>query len=140
MIAAAVTLVAACDEKLADVAGPTPNLQPTLSSIQHEIFDAADSTGRPACITCHTDQGRTPSGGLVLINGRAYQSLVGVASRFKAGATLVLAGDPDNSYLVHKLEGASDIAGVRMPRGGPYLSQGQILIIRRWIQLGARNE
>ena len=38
----------ACDEKLSDVAGPTPNLEPTLSSIQREIFNTQDSTGRLA--------------------------------------------------------------------------------------------
>jgi hypothetical protein len=139
LLATAIGL-AACDEKLKDVAGPTPNLQPTLSSIQREIFNASDSSGRQACINCHTDQGRNPSGGLVLLEGRAYQALVGVPSRVKAGATLVVAGDADLSYLVHKLEGAADISGVRMPRGGPYLTEGQMLIIRRWIQLGAKND
>jgi hypothetical protein len=132
---------AACDEKLADLAGPTPNLTPTFSSIQQEIFNTTDSSGRLACINCHTDQGRTPAGGLLLLEGRSYAALINVPSRFKAGATLVIPGDPDNSYLVHKLEGRSDIAGTRMPRGtGPYLTQGQMDIIRRWIALGAKND
>jgi len=30
--------------------------------------------------------------------------------------------------------------GDRMPRLGPYLSDGQIRIIRRWIELGAKND
>ena len=132
---------AACDERLSDVAGPTPNLQPTLSSIQREIFNVSDSTGRLACTGCHTNVGRTPTGGLNLVEGQAYQSLVGQPSRAKAGAILVAPGDPDNSYLLKKLEGASDIVGVRMPRGtGPSLGAGQISIIRRWIQLGAKND
>ncbi len=50
------------------------------------------------------------------------------------------AGDPDNSYLLHKLETRTDIIGVRMPQRGPYLSDGQIAIIRRWIELGARRD
>lgn len=132
---------AACDEKLADVAGPTPNLVPTFSSIQREIFNAADSSGRLACIGCHTDNGRTPAGGLVLLEGRSYQALVGQSSRFKPGAVLVVAGDPGSSYVIHKLEGAADIAGSRMPRGtGPFLTSGQMQIIRRWIALGAKND
>jgi hypothetical protein len=132
----------ACDEGLPSVAGPTPALTPTLSSIQDEIFSSQDSTGRLACIQCHTDSGRTPAGpGLVLLEGRSYQSLVGVASRGKAGAVLVIPGDPDNSYLIQKLEGASSIAGLRMPRNnGPFLTEGQLRIIRRWIELGARND
>lgn len=132
---------AACDEKLSDVAGPTPNLVPTLSSIQQEIFNTTDSSGRLACINCHTDVGRTPAGGLVLLEGRSYQALVGQPSRFKAGAIFVVPGDPDASYLIHKLDGAADIAGSRMPRGtGPFLTSGQMQIIRRWIELGAKNE
>lgn len=134
-------VAAGCDEKLSDVAGPSPNLQPTFASIQREIFSAADSSSRLACTPCHSDAGRTPSGGLVLLEGRAYQALVSQASRQKAGATLVVPGDPESSYLVKKLEGASDISGVRMPRStGPYLTAGQMSIIRRWIALGARND
>lgn len=131
----------ACDEKLSDVAGPTPNLQPTFASIQREIFNVTDSTGRLSCTQCHTNVGRNPSGGLVLLEGQAYQALVGVGSRGKPGATLVAPGDPENSYLLKKLDGSPDIIGVRMPRGnGPFLTAGQISIIRRWIALGARND
>ena len=132
--------VTSCDEKLSDLTGPTPNLEPTFSSIQHEIFETTDSSGRLACTNCHTNIGRNPSGGLNLVAGISYASLVGVASTAKAGAVRVIAGDPDNSYLVHKLLGSSDIVGVRMPRGtGPYLTDGQIMVIKRWIAVGAPN-
>lgn len=133
---------AACDENLSDLTGPTPNLQPTLSSIQSDIFDTTDSSGRLACTGCHTDAGgRTPAGGLNLRSGVAYANLVAVAGRGKPGAVRVIPGDPANSYIVHKLEGRADIVGVRMPRGnGPFLTQGQILVIKRWIELGARND
>ena len=70
--------VAGCDEELSSITGPTPNLEPTLSSIQTNIFNMSDSSGRLACIGCHTDQGRAPAGaGLVLLEGRSYQQLVG---------------------------------------------------------------
>jgi hypothetical protein len=129
-----------CDEKLSSLTGPTPNLTPTFTSIQQNIFNVSDSSGRLACTQCHSDQGRNPSGGLVLLEGRGHQNLVGRPSTGKPGATLVIPGDPGNSYLVKKLEGAPDITGVRMPRGnGPFLSQGQMLVIRRWIELGAPN-
>ncbi len=141
LVLAATFAGAACDEKLSDVAGPTPNLTPTYSSIQQEIFNTTDSSGRLACIGCHTDNGRTPAGGLILLEGRSYQALVSQPSRFKAGAIFVVPGDPDASYLIHKLEGAADIAGSRMPRGtGPFLTTGQMQIIRRWIELGAKND
>ena len=132
---------AACDEKLSDVAGPTPNLQPTLASIQREIFNTTDSSGRQACTQCHTQAARNFVGGLVLAEGLSYQALVNQPSRNKPGAIRVIPGDPDGSYLIHKLEGGPGIAGIRMPgTGGPYLTAGQISIIRRWIQLGAKND
>ena len=130
-----------CDEKLSDIAGPSPNLQPTFSSIQCEIFETTDASGRAACTQCHSDVGRTPSGGLNLRHDVAYANLVGVASRGKAGAVRVVGGDPDHSYILDKLLGAGDIVGERMPRtGGPYLTEGQIAIIRRWIETGAKND
>ena len=53
----------------------------------------------------------------------------------------VAPGDPANSYFIHKLEGGPNIVGERMPRGtGPYLTAGQMLVIRRWIELGAAND
>lgn len=138
---ALVCAVSACDEQLSDVAGPTPNLTPTFSSIQREIFDTTDSSGRVACISCHTDVGRMPAGGLVLLEGRSYQNLVNQSSRLKPGATFVMPGNPDGSYLVQKLEGAPDIVGQQMPRtGGPFLTSGQMQIIRRWIADGAAND
>ena len=130
-----------CDEKLSDIAGPTPNLHPTFTSIQRDIFSAADSSGRAACTQCHNAGNRNSAAGLSLAEGAAYNELVNVASSRKAGAIRVVPGDPDASYLIHKLEGRSDIVGQRMPRtGGPYLTAGQISIIRRWIALGARND
>jgi hypothetical protein len=131
---------AACDEKLSSITGPTPNLSPTFSSIQQTLFNVTDSSGRLACVQCHSDQGRPTVSNLVLLEGRSYQQLVGRPSTSKPGATLVIPGDPDNSYLVKKLEGASDIVGLRMPRNnGPFLSEGQMLVIRRWITEGAAN-
>jgi hypothetical protein len=131
--------VAACDEKLSDVTGPTENLTPTFSSIQNDIFNAADSAGRLACTQCHNAIGGRFNG-LDLSPAVAYANLVGRASFGKPGAVRVIAGDPENSYLVHKIEGRPGIVGARMPFMGPYLTNGQILVIKRWIELGARND
>ena len=127
-----------CDESLSNVAGPTPNLEPTFSSIQQEIFSSGDSSGRPACTNCHNAIG-SRFNGLDLSPAVSYNNLVNVASRERPGVTRVLPNNPDASYLIHKLEGQSTIAGVRMPLGGPFLETGQIQIIRRWIEIGAPN-
>src|SRR5436309_15959918 len=127
-----------CDEKLSSVAGPTPNLEPTFASIQSDIIQSTDSLGRTPCVQCHTSTGRNPSGGLDLNPSAAYDQLVNVAVRGKPGAIRVIPGDPDNSYLIQKLEGSPLIVGRRMPQNGPpYLTDGQIRIIRRWIAIGA---
>lgn len=141
IIGAALLGAAACDEKLSDIAGPTPNLEPTFSSINAVLLQASDSSGRRACVQCHTDQGRTPAARLLLTPGAAYSSLVNAGSVNRPGEVLVKPGDPDGSYLIQKLAGSAGIAGVRMPLGSPaYLTEGQILIIRSWIAKGARND
>jgi hypothetical protein len=140
IVAAALAVVSGgCDESLSDVAGPTPDLQPTFSSIQREIFNTTDSSGRQACITCHVTGG--PGGFMPLTEGVSYGNLVNRVSTAKPGAVRVIPGDAANSYLIHKLEGAPDIVGQRMPRtGGPYLTEGQIRIIEEWIRRGANND
>ena len=68
----------------------------------------------------------------------AYDQLVNFASRGKPTATRVVPGDVGNSYLILKLKGAPGIVGRRMPFSGPpYLTDGQLLILRRWIAIGA---
>ena len=127
-VVAFASFMAACDEKLSDLAGPSPNLQPTFASIQHEIFETTDASGRAACTNCHTDTGgRTPSGGLNLRHDIAYASLVSVASRGKTGAVRVIPGDVDDSYIVQKLEGRPGIVGERMP-----ISVTRLLPLKVW--------
>jgi hypothetical protein len=95
-----------------------------------------------ACTNCHNAVFSQFNGsGLNLTHAVAYANLVGVVSRTKPSTVRVVAGDPENSYLIHKLEGRPGIVGVRMPFSGPpYLTDGQILVIKRWIELGARND
>jgi hypothetical protein len=66
----------ACDEDLSSLTGPTPNLTPTFSSIQNEIFNTTDSSGRTACHLPHAAAFQRRTDRTV-----AYGNLVGVASR-----------------------------------------------------------
>lgn len=123
---------AACSDSKSPTAPSTP-AAPTLAMIQTQIFD-------PACASCHTDNGRTPAGGTNLRAGASFGALVNIPSTGLAGATRVIPGNPSGSYLVQKLEGASNIVGLRMPRTGPpYLTDAQVKMIRDWIQAGALN-
>lgn len=112
------------------VTGPQ-GLQPTLQSIQANVF-------RPKCSGCHS--GPTSSDlpdGMNLSSAQASNNaLVGVASLQVPSIMRVAAGNADDSYLIQKLEGTAD-DGDRMPRGGPFLSQADINVIRSWINNGA---
>ena len=139
-IAAFAATAAACDEKLSSVTGPTPNLEPTFASIQANIFEAGDSSGRVPCTNCHTNVGRTPAGNLNLLHDVAYDQLGNRASGQRGAWSLVAPKNPNGSYLVEKLVASPSaaITGLRMPRNGPpYLTDGQILVIKRWIENGA---
>ena len=137
VVLAIVATAAACDENLSTLAGPTPSLEPTFSSIQRDIFETTDTAGRVGCVGCHTNVGRNPAGGLNLLASVSYASLVNTPSTQSAGVARVTPGSPDRSYLIQKLEGPG-VVGLRMPRNGPpYLTSGQMTIIRRWVEIGA---
>lgn len=94
---------------------------------------------RTQCAGCHLT-GDEP-GGMKLYPAAAHQSLVGVPS---AGSPLqrVAAGNPNESYLLHKLQGTHlDVggAGVRMPFAQAPLPEESLQLIRRWIEEGAQN-
>lgn len=144
-IAALAAGVTACDESADDfnwtsLSGPTPNLEPRFLSIQQNIFEAPDSSGRVACTNCHTNVGRAPAGNLNLLRDFAYDQLVNRSSGQRAGTPLVAPNNSAGSYLIEKLVAVptAPIVGRRMPIGGPpFLTDGQILVIKRWIDTGA---
>ena len=81
------------------------------------------------------------SGGLVLVEGQSYANLVNVepqnAAAQQAGMLRVIPFNPDNSFLVVKLENPTLAMGSRMPLGKLPLSADQIQLIRNWIAAGA---
>jgi hypothetical protein len=50
----------------------------------------------------------------------------------------IIAGKADSSIIVKKLS-ASPPFGDRMPRGGPYLTDSTIQILKTWINQGAKD-
>jgi hypothetical protein len=64
---------------------------------------------------------------------------VGVSSVEVSSLRRVNPGNPNDSYLVQKLEGSAAV-GARMPFGGPYLDAATIALVRQWIADGALKE
>jgi len=129
----------ACGGSSSSPATPTPtpgggggSITPTFSQVQSQILT-------PICTRCHVDGGPSGADNLILTASVAYANLVNVPSHEKSSAIRVVPGDPDNSYIVQKLEGASGIVGARMPFGGPFLTADQVSLIRQWIAAGALN-
>ena len=128
-------LAAACGAP-AGTTSPTTGAPPVtlikLSSDVQLIFNAS-------CVVCH--QGVSAAGGMNLEAGQAYGSTVSKNSS-QSSLLRVKPNDPDNSYLVRKLEGTQVQAGgsgARMPLNANPLPASQIEIIRRWISQGAPN-
>ena len=103
----------------------TPSSGATLDAIQAAVFT-------PSCATagCHT--GEDPPQELRLDEGFSFDNLVDVPSNEVPELLRVEPGNPDDSYLVQKIEGTA-AEGARMPLGAPPLDQGLIDDIREWI-------
>jgi hypothetical protein len=101
-----------------------------LQSIQDNVFT-------PICSKCHI--GASAPEGLQLDAAHSYNLLVGVPSVEQPTLLRVKPGDPDDSYMVHKIEGLAGISGGQMPLGETPLPQATINAIRQWITNGAPN-
>lgn len=112
-------------------------LGPTLDQIQAVVFG-------PVCSGCHTGPtGVVLPGGMDLSTADAsYDALVGaggvgVPSIQEPTIMRVLPGDPDNSYLIQKMEGNAATGSVMPPSG--MLAPATIAEIRQWITDGGQR-
>jgi len=101
-----------------------------FQSIQDNVFT-------PICSKCHIGGGAPE--GLQLDAAHSYNLLVGTPSAEQPALLRVKPGDPDNSYMVRKIEGLPGITGLQMPYMEMPLSQPTIDAIRQWITNGAPN-
>lgn len=114
--------------------GPPPPPPPTgtvtadFESIQANVFT-------PICSPCHSGAGAPE--GMMLDAAHSYNMIVGVPSTERPNVDRIKPGDPDNSYLVRKIQGGPDIDGVQMPFGETPLPQSTIDAIRTWVANGA---
>ena len=102
-----------------------PLYEPTYDNVFEQTFKGCSVGGS----ACHSEQGA--KGGLVLSDKElAYTSLLNPP----ATAPRVIAGDPECSSLVHRLESTDN--AVVMPPGNP-LSASERCAIEQWIRQGA---
>jgi methionine-rich copper-binding protein CopC len=102
-----------------------------FQSIQDNVFT-------PICSKCHIGGGAPE--GLQLDAAHSYNLLVGVPSAEEPALLRVKPGDPDNSYMVRKIEGpTAGIIGAQMPYMETPLPQATIDAIRQWVTNGAPN-
>ena len=111
---------------------PAPSTA-TLSFIQDNVFT-------PSCAISGCHGSPNPAQGMNLTAGLAFSNIVGIQSGQQPPLLRVNPGNPDDSYLIRKLEGGPSITGVRMPKIGCCLSQETIDNIRQWITDGALDD
>ena len=132
-------LILSCTKEKRDAVIPTSNFQPagpaTFSTIQSDVILLGCAVSG-----CH-DNRANPAANLSLVNAEtSYNQMVNQPSTQLPGMKMVLPGDPDNSYLVHKLRGTHlSIGGTgqNMPQYAAALPQGQIDRIVQWVLDGA---
>lgn len=122
--------LSACEHSDPIVDGGNGGLEPTLESIQTNIFNTSC-----ALSGCHL--GSNAPQGLDLSEGNAREHLVNVASGEVPDLLRVDPGNASDSYLILKLEGNERIVGGRMPLNASPLSSEEIGIVREWIDGGA---
>ncbi len=110
---------------------PEEPLEPVFSSIQSKVLT-------PSCATASCHSGANPPASLNLVATNSYTMLVGIQSSQEPGLQRVEQGDPDNSYLIHKLSGTA-MTGDTMPPAGA-LDAADIAVIRQWILAGALDD
>ena len=111
---------------------PPGAIGPNFSEIQANIIE-------PNCATTGCHLGVAAPQGLRLDSASSYGMLVGVPSNESPSILRVVPGDPDNSYLVQKLEGSASV-GAQMPLGAPAVDSVSIDVIRQWISDGAIDD
>lgn len=147
--------LAACDPSVGYLRDDTPD----ATSDEGGIVDAVDGgegglepvnfgrdirplMNRPdtapyGCKRCHYPTGDDPQGleiGGLDLSTLGSLRMGGVSSK----RNIVIAGDPDNSAIVQKLEGIYP-RGARMPKDRTPWSDSEIALVRRWIAEGAKG-
>ena len=103
-----------------------------FSRVQNLVFT-------PSCASVNCHKGSSSQYGLDLSSGLAYSNLVNVPSGQVPTLNLVTRGNPNQSYLVQKIERNPPEVGQQMPLSGQPLNTDLQQLVRNWIAEGAKN-
>ena len=98
--------------------------QVTYGAIISKIKDSCSSNG------CHT--GGSQAGGLALDDEVFIQNTVGVKAKGNADLYLIHPGEPEQSFLLQRLQGAEG-TGSQMPLGGTPFNDEELELFVNWI-------
>jgi len=119
--------------------GPKPESAQSANEATVSFAREINPILRQRCAVCHVT-GQEP-GLLSLVPTKSYGALVGQDS-VQSNLKRVEPGNPEQSYLYHKLMGSHLEAGgegLRMPFAAPPLNRAQTDLVKHWIEEGARN-
>ena len=113
----------------------TCNVEPTIASLEENYFKMSCTFS-----SCHSDN--AAQGGLVLTPGNAYDNLVDVAitKSDSEGVFRVVPGDPEASYLIHRVEITGSDGSMPPSIVEPLGPDCQIKALREWIVANAPKE
>ena len=103
-------------------------LSADFDAIQANVFT-------PICTACHI--GASAPKGLILDAQHSYNLLMSIPSTEVPSVLRVSPGDPNNSYLIQKLEGHAAV-GAQMPLDEAPLPASTIAFVVQWITDGAQ--
>jgi hypothetical protein len=111
-----------------------------LSRRRSECQEGGMEQGCIVCITCHYEGSPTPPD--LTHPFDPITGVVDVKSVFRADLDLVEPGDPDQSFLMRKLDALSPSSevGAPMPYGYRPLAEHEVEMLRQWIAKGAPND
>jgi hypothetical protein len=128
-----------CDADAGDCATPQQGDGATVSfanDIRPIMNRLSGDPNGPGCASCHYQSAPNPIG--IELGGLDMTTLGSLRKGGKtSGASIVVAGAPDQSAIIQKLRGTYPY-GLRMPYNGPpYLTDAEIQIFADWIAQGA---
>lgn len=127
------TVLVACDDGVEPLRPPAADAGPIPEGCE-DVFPAVQVFATSCAVSgaCHVPGGQYPD-----LSREGVRSLVGAPSRVLDGETLVVANDPDASFLFRKVSGTQGEGGGGLMPIGTDEPIDAVSTLRAWIEAGA---